>query len=75
MTYHLYAISVPHDGFAIGTDLRSHILECETYEGIDAFEAPCSGFVVHDAASGQVCAGEQQRGGSGGSLEPPGTLS
>jgi hypothetical protein len=32
VTYHLYAISVPHDGFAIGTDLRSHILECETYE-------------------------------------------
>ena len=23
VTYHLYAISVPHDGFAIGTDLRS----------------------------------------------------
>ena len=29
----------------------------ETYEGIDAFETPCSGFVVHDAEARQVCAG------------------
>ena len=32
VTYHLYGITVPHDGWAIGTDLRSHILECESYE-------------------------------------------
>jgi hypothetical protein len=33
LTFHLYGISVPHAGWAIGTDTRSHILECESYEG------------------------------------------
>jgi hypothetical protein len=31
-TFHLYGIAVPHNGWAIGTDLQSHILVIESYE-------------------------------------------
>ena len=32
-TFHLYSISVPHDAWVIGTDMHSHILWIESYEG------------------------------------------
>ena len=68
VTYHLYSISVPHDGFAIGTDLgvprewgfQSHILECESYQdrpgwGTSTWKEEC-------AADGGAQQGETDRG-------------